>query len=271
MNLKKVNFKKPNINKLNELGYTCVDMHVHSRYSDGFNRIFTILKRCKKKNIGLAITDHNEIKGSLEASKQKDVLIIPAIEITSKERVDFLIYFYSFNDLKRFYEKDVKKHIMEKEILSRTNKSIIEILEDCRNYKCLVSLAHPFAYAYKNVSKFLKKKYNRKILDVDAIEVLNGEVTRKRNLKAVEWSNKFNKAVTAGGDAHIRTEVGSAVTCCKADNVNDFLEQIKKKKNIIVGKETRLTKKFISAISKLRKRVKGARPIILERIKDRLK
>ena len=226
--MKKIIFEKPNVKNLSRLGYTCVDMHVHSRYSDGFNRISTILKRVKKKNIGVSITDHNEIKGSLEASRS-DVLVIPGIEVTSKERIDLLIYFYNFKDLKKFYDKEVKKYINKKEILSRINRPINDILESCPD-KCLISLAHPFAYAYKNVARYLKKKYNRKILDIDAIEVLNGEVTRKRNLKALEWSNKFNKAITAGSDAHIGQEIGNVLTCCKADNDKNFLDQNKKKK-----------------------------------------
>jgi len=269
----KITFKKPTkklINGLKNEGYTCVDMHIHSHYSDGFNRIFTILKKCKRKKIGVAIADHNEIKGSLEASKQKDILIIPAIELTSKEGIDLLVFFYSFNDLKKFYNKEIKKNIDKKKILSRLTKSLIKILDDCNKYKCLTCLPHPFAYAYKNVSRFLKKNYNRKIISTDAIEVINGENTRKRNLNAIEWKKKFNKLMTAGSDAHIRSEIGNVVTCCKADNIKDFLDEIKKKKSIVIGKETRLTKRVISHFSSLRKRVRTARPIILKRIKDNI-
>lgn len=269
--MQKITFKKPTkrlIKKYTDKGYTCVDIHIHTRYSDGLNRIFTILKRCKRKNIGVGITDHNAIEGSLEASKQKDILVIPGVEITSKENVDVLIYFYNSKDLKNFYNKNVKKYIDSTKIFPRLTKPMVEILDDCKKYKCLTVIPHPFGFAYKNISKFIKKKYNRKLINVDAIEVINGEVNRKRNLKAVEWSKLLKKPITAGSDAHINLEVGNVLTCCKADNVKDFLDEIKKGRSIVIGKEVVLTKKVISHMNKIRKKSKRARPVIFERIKE---
>ena len=46
-----------------------IDLHVHTRYSlDSKTDIKELIKTLKKKDIaGFAVTDHNEIKGALEA------------------------------------------------------------------------------------------------------------------------------------------------------------------------------------------------------------
>ncbi len=76
-------FKKPKIKTISEEGLCAVDMHAHSEYSDSFTKVKWMLKKAGKRGFGIAIADHNEIKGSLKALLQKDVLIIPAIEVSS--------------------------------------------------------------------------------------------------------------------------------------------------------------------------------------------
>jgi len=62
------------------------DLHIHSEYSsDSFVPIKKILKFSKKIGLsGIAITDHNTIKGGLEAKKlnKSDLVIIIGSEIT---------------------------------------------------------------------------------------------------------------------------------------------------------------------------------------------
>ena len=61
--LDNVNFGKPNHSLLRKQGFTSVDMHLHSNYSDGSANVISLLKKAKKMGIGLAITDHNEVAG----------------------------------------------------------------------------------------------------------------------------------------------------------------------------------------------------------------
>ena len=68
--MKNVRFESPNIEALQAEGYTCVNMHMHSKFSlDAFTSIPALLARAKSAGIGLAITDHNTIAGSLCAQK----------------------------------------------------------------------------------------------------------------------------------------------------------------------------------------------------------
>ena len=78
----RVLFDRPDLPQLKK-DHTIVDLHFHSHYSDGLNRIPKIAKRAKKLGIGIAITDHNEILGALEMDAHDDVFSIPGIEITS--------------------------------------------------------------------------------------------------------------------------------------------------------------------------------------------
>src|SRR3990167_5813519 len=83
------------------------DMHFHTNYSDGSAKIDTIAKLCKKNNIGISITDHNEIKGAVLASAE-EIKLIPGIEVRSAENLDMLFYFYKIGDLIEFYNKHVR-------------------------------------------------------------------------------------------------------------------------------------------------------------------
>ncbi len=66
-----------------------LDLHVHSQYSeDASGSPKEIMDFLKKKGLnGMAITDHNSIKGSLEALKlkPKDFVIIPGMEISTAD------------------------------------------------------------------------------------------------------------------------------------------------------------------------------------------
>ena len=92
----RVRFEKPDLELLNKT-YTVVDTHFHSSYSDGLNRIDKIVERARRLGIGIAITDHNEIRGALEIDQYKDVLSIPGIELTVAEGSHLLVYFYEQN------------------------------------------------------------------------------------------------------------------------------------------------------------------------------
>ena len=117
-NSHKILFERPNLEELTEQ-YAVVDLHFHSKYSDGNNAISSIAKRARDLGIGIAITDHNEIKGAVEVDRYRGVLNIPGIEVTSREGTHLLIYFYDIRSLKQFYKKDIQPH-MGHDIMSAT-------------------------------------------------------------------------------------------------------------------------------------------------------
>ncbi len=64
----KIRNNSPLLHKIREKGYTPVDMHIHTQHSDASISITSLLARAKHLGIGIAITDHNEIQGVIEAS-----------------------------------------------------------------------------------------------------------------------------------------------------------------------------------------------------------
>jgi hypothetical protein len=76
---KRIAFNPPAMEEFKN-DYTLVDMHVHTKYShDSVTPIKYLLKRAAEIKIGFAVTDHLRAEGSMEACKQKKVMIIPGI------------------------------------------------------------------------------------------------------------------------------------------------------------------------------------------------
>ncbi|MBW3022686.1 PHP domain-containing protein [Candidatus Woesearchaeota archaeon] len=244
MELKEVNFKTPNLKALNKEGFLCVDMHCHTHHSDGA-LLKEILEKAKKNGIGLAITDHNEIEGALEALRQDEVPIIPGIEINCMDGPHILCYFYDKKELQKFYMKEIeyykmkirRRKVFKAEIIKRDT---FEIVKAAKKYNCIVTLAHPYGLFHQNFEKALLKnpKVREAVENVDAIEVVTSTQRKISNRRSYALKLLFDKAMTAGSDAHTVYDVGSAVSCAKVKDAKTFLDSIKLKKNIIVGRES---------------------------------
>jgi len=76
------------------IGVTYIDMHHHSTVSDGSKSPKEIAQHARSKGIGVCITDHNAIQGSLALCRE-GIFTIPSIEVTSCNQKDILAYFPS--------------------------------------------------------------------------------------------------------------------------------------------------------------------------------
>lgn len=250
MSSNKVFFQKPDFKELRKK-YTLVDMHIHSKYShDCIISVKSILNRAQKLGIGVSITDHLRAEGSFEACKQKKVLSIPGIEIASIENKEILLYFYSAKDLKDYYEKYIKNNLVTRKPSKsrivkmlravRSKMSMSDIINKADNYKCLKCVPHPYCYLNRSSNIFFARKKRASMLKkIEAVEVIDSARRKFMNEKALKWAVKRKKAFIGGSDAHTLPELGSAVVASKASTVKGFLDSIKKKKNIVVGKELR--------------------------------
>ncbi len=241
----KIRFSKPNVPLLRGKGYSCVDMHFHTRYSDGSSRVDTVKKKLKKRQIGVAITDHNEIKGSVKLIRSNGkLLVIPGIELSSSEGSHYLFYFNNVGDMQHFYKshiipaKDIHPHFALK-------ISTDELLDLAQDYNCLTSVAHPYLPNFFGVLKNIRRGYVSKdvIKRFDAVEVINGNLLEKMNLKSVKMAYDLNKSYTGGTDGHVTRALGKVLTCAHAETPEAFLDEIRRKRNIVVGKESMLISK----------------------------
>lgn len=191
------------------------DLHTHTIYSKCSNlKPELLLKIAKKLNFnGIAVTDHNTIKGSLAVSKlnkDKDFEVILGSEIDTSQG-SILAYY------------------INKEIKSR---NLFEVLDEIKKQDGLAAIAHPFRLSLHKEHRFrypIEKIKNK----IDAIEAFNARNLPGNNRKAIKVANKLKIPKIAGSDTHFAFEFGKACTLFE-DNYN-LREAIKKNKTSIKG------------------------------------
>ena len=192
-----------------------IDTHVHTRYSDGTAGIPRIERHCRDRGMGLAVTDHNEIRGAVHVFERERVPAIPAIEVGTEEGVDLLVYFASAPLLEEFYIEAVEPFLRTR-FMVRSWIQALDCLQAAREMGGYISLAHPFALGRKSLDYQhgrRGKPFVETIMEgVDAIELYNGGVHRQANLKASEYAAVAGKRLTVGSDAHRLRTIGSCGT-----------------------------------------------------------
>ncbi|MBU0535989.1 MAG: PHP domain-containing protein, partial [Nanoarchaeota archaeon] len=241
--IERIHFGEPQLKQLKEEGFFLADMHFHSKYSDTFTRPKTIVKYAAKKGIGVAITDHNHIKGYFDAVKENknhNVPLIPGIEVSTKQGPHLLVYFYSPGDMRCFYDRYVKNNKRKNPYMA-LNTSAEDIVQGAKENNGLVSVAHPRAITTWDLQRKVDKGVIEKSVldDIPCAEVICGLLMRKMNLRAVKWAEERNMGITGGSDGHTLIKLGSVVTYSKVDSINSFLDSIRNKKSYVAGKETK--------------------------------
>jgi hypothetical protein len=207
------------------------DFHCHTFYSFDSNASpKEVVEKAIKEGIDcLAITDHGEIKGALEAieyAKGKPILIIPGIEVKSKEG-DIL-------------GLNVKEKIPNKLSAKETIKRIKE-------QGGFVIIPHPFGL-------FCRFKGNLKelIKEIDAIEILNASIFGNGNEMAKKFSKENNLPFTVGSDSHSSNFIGKCYLEIPGESlsVEEIFEKIKKKEGKVIGKEASFFEKVIDHLKR---------------------
>jgi predicted metal-dependent phosphoesterase TrpH len=257
-NKNRIEFEKPDFSRLNQ-EHTLVDMHVHTRYSDGLSTVNAVAKQAKELGIGIAITDHNEIQGAIELAKNSSILSIPGIEVTSREGSHLLVYFYKVDSLKRFYRSSVIPY-MGDGVMSSLSLDMEQIVRRARKYRSVIIFPHPFCAAYTGVCnlQFPKDQLDRLLEMVDGVEAINAGNLNKWNLKCTVLGFNLNKAVTGGSDAHAGNHIGRAVTYTSGNvGRRTFLDAITAQRVKVIGKEMNFFRKVTANSTKLRTSLKN--------------
>ncbi|MFC2056477.1 PHP domain-containing protein [Chloroflexota bacterium] len=165
------------------------DLHVHSKYSsDGVLEPEEIVKIAKRKGLrGIAVTDHNTIKGGLETKKYEtaDFEVIVGCEIMT-ERGEITGLFLS----QEIKPRDVQGVVLE-----------------IKEQGGIIVIPHPFDEIRR--SSFRPTEEDVKF--IDAIEGFNSRcLFQKYKESAVEFALRYNLPVIGGSDAHFANEVGIA-------------------------------------------------------------
>lgn len=180
------------------------DLHLHTEASDGSLTPEKIANFIKDKTYLIAVTDHNEISGS---KKLHDfgIKTVPGIELGCDDGFELLIYFKNFHDAEKFYTEEVlpNKHITR---MARTTKNIFYYLKILENYDVFTSIPHISGLAQKNFIKNYDYIFSV-VNEVDAIEIRNHGLSRKKNAIAKQIKNSYDKHGTYGSDAHTMREI----------------------------------------------------------------
>jgi len=187
------------------------DLHVHTHNSAcSVLKPEALLKIAKRVKLdGIAIADHNTIKGGVEvskANKDKDFEVIPGIEVSTDRGHVLGLY-------------------INEEIKSR---NFFDVSDAIKKQGGIVIIAHPFRLIPKLRSK-LKGVDVKKYLD--AMECYNARTSYFGNKNAIKFAEKFNLAKTGGSDAHFSFEIGRCVTLFDGD----LRKAIRQRKTKIAG------------------------------------
>jgi len=188
-----------------------LDLHIHSQYSgDGIGSPKQIIKVLQKKGLqGMAITDHNNVEGSIKAIKiaPKDFIVIPGQEISTLEG--------------HIVALGIKNSIDRELSIEETVERIIEL----GGIPIVVHL-------FRNMSGIKKNNLQKIHKKLSAIEVFNSCSVPKSNLKSAKVAKEFNLGGTGGSDSHIPEYVGYGYTLIDTTDyrLDSVLSLINKKK-----------------------------------------
>jgi predicted metal-dependent phosphoesterase TrpH len=181
------------------------DLHCHSTFSDGIATIEEIEVHCMKNNLGVALTDHNEIRGAVKLIENGKIPSIPGMEVSMMGGLELLIYFNNIEEMELFYKKQIEPY-KKKCLIAYLQNDLFQILENASELETYTSIPHPYAILQILAMRRLKRRYPP-LLEylfnkIDAIEVFNGNLSEMQNQKAQKLRQKYNKGMTLGSDAH---------------------------------------------------------------------
>lgn len=167
-----------------------IDLHTHSKASyDGKEPVDLMVEHVEDEEIdldGFAVTDHDEVKGALKASKiaeNSDAIVIPGEEVSTSDG-----------------------HLLAIGIEQKIEPGnpFMETVQKIRELGGVAIAPHPFQKTRHGVSK-------SKIEDIDAVEAFNAWLfTGIQNGRARKFADKHGYPKVGGSDAHSLGIIGRA-------------------------------------------------------------
>jgi hypothetical protein len=188
-----------------------VDLHMHTDHSgDCATPVEVLLASAREQGLGaIAVTDHNEISGALEAKAQgpaAGVKVIVGEEVKTASEGEVIGLFI-------------------KEKIPR-GLTLAETIAEIKRQGGIVYVPHPFDRMhsvpdYENLLKVLD--------EVDAIEVFNPRVAINAfNDEAVRFAAKYRVIAGAGSDSHVAQGLGSVrIRMRDFDGPQEFMQSLR--------------------------------------------
>ncbi len=228
-----------------------VDLHMHTDHSgDCATPVDVLINTARDRGLGaIAVTDHNEVSGAIEARRLAeelgDIKVIVAEEVKTAEQGEVIGL---------FLEEKIPKGL-----------TMAETIREIRAQGGLVYVPHPF-------DRFHSVPDYEHLLDmveeIDLLEVFNPRVAVTAfNEEAVRFAAKYRIVPAAGSDSHVAQGLGSVrQRIHDFDGPAEFLEAMRdaditrKHKNLVYVQ----TLKFLQTTGRPKapkRRVPDAKPV----------
>jgi glycosyltransferase involved in cell wall biosynthesis len=195
--------------KLGGRDFIHVDLHMHTDHSpDCATPVDILLNAAKRVGLGaIAITDHNEISGALEARERANgIKVIVAEEVKTADQGEVIGL---------FIEEKIPRGM-----------TLQETIAEIRRQGGLVYVPHPFdrMHAVPDYEHLLDV-----VEDIDAMEVFNPRVAFSAfNEEAARFAAKYRIVAGAGSDSHVAQGLGSVkIRMRDFDGPEEFLESLR--------------------------------------------
>ena len=188
-----------------------VDLHMHTDHShDCATPVEVLLATAREQGLGaIAVTDHNEISGALEARAQADgagVKVIVGEEVKTAGQGEVIGL---------FIEEKIPRGL-----------SLAETVAEIKRQGGLVYVPHPFdrMHSVPDYEHLLTI-----LADVDAIEVYNPRVAIGAfNEEASRFAAKYRIPAGAGSDSHVAQGLGSVrIRMRDFDGPQEFMQSLR--------------------------------------------
>lgn len=169
------------------------DLHIHSSESDGTESVKDIVQAARKANLNfIAITDHNTISPWQYYKKYKDILLIPAMEISTHHGHANALGLQEWVDWRLGYR----------------NRDMNDIIKDTHMQGALFSINHPGMINHRGEKSFRLQDVDLNC--VDCIEIWNAPWTmynmssnkQSRDLWTKLLNEGYRLTALAGSDLH---------------------------------------------------------------------
>src|SRR5207248_10566379 len=185
-----------------------VDLHMHTNHShDCATTVDKLLDTAKAQGLGaIAVTDHNEISGALEAAERADgIKVIVGEEVKTADQGEVIGLFID--------------HKIPR------GMTLAETIAEIRRQGGLVYVPHPFdrMHSVPDYEHLLSV-----VEDIDAIEVFNPRVAFSAfNEEAARFAAKYRIVAGAGSDSHVAQGLGSVkIRMRDFDGAREFLQSL---------------------------------------------
>jgi glycosyltransferase involved in cell wall biosynthesis len=186
-----------------------VDLHMHTDHShDCVTPVEVLLATAKARGLGaIAVTDHNEISGALEArEKASGIKVIVGEEVKTADQGEVIGL---------FIERKIPRGL-----------TLEQTIAEIKRQGGVVYVPHPFdrMHAVPDYEHLLGV-----LDDVDAIEVFNPRVAiGEFNEEAARFAAKYRIPAGAGSDAHVAQGLGSVrIRMPDFDGPQEFMEALR--------------------------------------------